>query len=88
MKQLLFEFPENSFESSLSTELQPFAWSWALFEQEADQNTEWHRCVDFPWQDYIPLISFRSFVAEQTAAYAIWWQAYVCTRPRGMELQP
>lgn len=36
--------------------------------------------VLFLWLDSIPLISSSSFVGEQTATYAAWWQASVCSR--------
>lgn len=79
---LLFEFPENSRSSNdtSSIEFQSFAWSWALFEQLTNQNSEWSAYVHFLWQDYVSLISSNSLIAEQTAAYATWWQASAHTR--------
>lgn len=79
---MLFKFPDYSRSSNITswTEFQSFTWSSALFEQLTNQNSEWSAYVHFLWQDCVSLISSNSFNAEQTAAYATWWQASVYTR--------
>lgn len=79
---LLFEFPVNSRSSNSTSSIafQSFTWPRALFEQLTNQNREWTAYVHFLWQDCTSLISSDSLSAEQTAAYATWWQASAHTR--------